>query len=222
MSHEADHQHQGSDGTRPGAGRGHDEHPTGPAEDTIAGEANSIDDGNSGLVERSRTSTRPGNEEPVSGNEIVAAEITEALADEIPRIVQRTVRTTHSVATSWQGPMPQPSDFESYERTLPGSADRILRMAEKALDSQIDTDKTLAHGDVDAVRRGQFLSTAVVVVTLGIALTLAILGAPWGVVSLFVAPTLFQFATSLIRSVREPSDKSPKSTSPAAPDDDES
>ncbi|MFQ7172706.1 MAG: DUF2335 domain-containing protein [Thomasclavelia ramosa] len=33
-------------------------------------------------------------------------------------------------SVSYSGPIPHPSDFEQYERVLPGAADRILTMAE--------------------------------------------------------------------------------------------
>ncbi|WP_225433075.1 MULTISPECIES: DUF2335 domain-containing protein [Bifidobacterium] len=45
------------------------------------------------------------------------------------------------IAFSRSGPLPLVSEFEGYERVLAGSADRIVTMAEKALDSQIEGEK---------------------------------------------------------------------------------
>ena len=45
---------------------------------------------------------------------------------------QREGSVTRVVAESFVGPMPPPHYLERYEATLPGAADRILRMAERA------------------------------------------------------------------------------------------
>ncbi|OBF70499.1 hypothetical protein A5750_23290 [Mycobacterium sp. 852002-51613_SCH5001154] len=87
---------------------------------------------------------------------------------------------------------------------LPGAADRILSMAEKALDAQVEVDTTLAHGDTRSVRRGQWQSTAVVVLSLAGALTAVLVKAPWEAVAVFGAPSIFEFASSLVRAIREP------------------
>lgn len=100
--------------------------------------------------------------------------------------------------------MPPPSDLQGYEFAVPGSAEWILRMAEKALDSQVEVDTTLARGDVASVRRGQWQSTGVASLSLICALVLALLGLPWQVVVAFVAPPVFEFGTSLVHAIREP------------------
>jgi uncharacterized membrane protein len=41
----------------------------------------------------------------------------------------------HLMQASYQGPLPPASQFEKYEKALPGASDRILRMAEKANDT---------------------------------------------------------------------------------------
>ena len=40
-------------------------------------------------------------------------------------------------ASSWRGPLPPPSALQSYEEVLEGSADRILKMAEKQTEHRI-------------------------------------------------------------------------------------
>jgi uncharacterized membrane protein len=44
-----------------------------------------------------------------------------------PRHVGQVIREERH---HFQGPLPQSGDFAAYERTLPGAADRILKMAE--------------------------------------------------------------------------------------------
>jgi uncharacterized membrane protein len=39
-----------------------------------------------------------------------------------------------SVTEIWQGPLPHPAALEQYEDILPGTADRIIRLAERGMD----------------------------------------------------------------------------------------
>lgn len=51
-------------------------------------------------------------------------------------VVQQVIAEMHS------GPLPRVQDFEAYNRVVPGAANRILKMAEKALDSEVFATKT--------------------------------------------------------------------------------
>ena len=93
--------------------------------------------------------------------------------------------TRRTVLRSWEGPLPPGGELQAYNDALPGSAERILRMAEKALDAQIEVDTILARGDVHSVRRGDWLSTGVASLSLVCALIVAAAGAPWAVVAVF-------------------------------------
>ena len=50
--------------------------------------------------------------------------------------------------TAMSGPLPPSHEFASYEKTLPGAADRILRMAEEA---QKAVDILASHGEQASV-----------------------------------------------------------------------
>lgn len=50
---------------------------------------------------------------------------------------------THMEVTS--GPLPSSKELAGYEQTLPGAADRILRMAEDSLHSEIDSQKRIVE-----------------------------------------------------------------------------
>ena len=69
------------------------------------------------------------------------------------------------VVTKFSGPLPPPEDFAQYERTLPDTANRIVTMAEKALDGVI--------ADAAQARRNERLllngSTVVSLALLGVA-----------------------------------------------------
>lgn len=45
--------------------------------------------------------------------------------------------------TAMSGPLPPSHEFASYEKTLPGAADRILRMAEEAQKADIKADQDM-------------------------------------------------------------------------------
>lgn len=128
----------------------------------------------------------------------------EIVEPEVQRAAERAVNTVVRQQLSYRGPIPPASELKAYDAVLPGAAERILHMAEKALDSQVDVDTTLARGDVESARRGQWQSTVVVLVCVGAALTAAILGYPWPVVAVFMAPGIFEFGSSLVRAIREP------------------
>lgn len=58
---------------------------------------------------------------------------------------------------TYSGPLPAPEDFETYERVLPGSTNRILNMAEKSLDSRVNNEKTIIESRLKQSGRGQIL-----------------------------------------------------------------
>nr|WP_176458132.1 DUF2335 domain-containing protein [Rhodococcus sp. WWJCD1] len=114
----------------------------------------------------------------------------------------------------WKGPLPPPAALAEYEKVLPGSANRVLSMAERsmdlqegrqqtvrvAIDGEVEVQKTIAYADRDSLKRGQWLAAGVsVLVSLltfaGLFLT------PWAAVG-FAVP-LAQIATSIVRTVSD-------------------
>lgn len=64
------------------------------------------------------------------------------------------------------GPLPPPAVLKQYDDLVPGSAERIFQMSEKALDHQIDFRRAGLTADVVNTKRGQVLVFAVVVIVL--------------------------------------------------------
>lgn len=67
------------------------------------------------------------------------------------------LRTAVVEAASFAGPLPPPSMIEAYERTLAGSADRILRMAEPEQNHRIELEQTVLAATRRDVRRSHWL-----------------------------------------------------------------
>lgn len=74
---------------------------------------------------------------------------------------QAQIQVAHSVSVS--GPLPHPEFFQSYERTLPGAADRILTMAEKQQHHRHSQQTSRLTLDAARERRGQWMGFLVAV-----------------------------------------------------------
>jgi uncharacterized membrane protein len=72
------------------------------------------------------------------------------------------------VATQWhQGPLPEPGSYEAYERIHPGSAERILRLAERSMDlteaeasHRRDVESKVVNHNIKHEDRSQKIATA--------------------------------------------------------------
>lgn len=69
---------------------------------------------------------------------------------------------------AFSGPIPPPEQFEQYERILPGSADRILKMAEKQQDHRMTIEKEAVTKSLNHNRRGQTFGFIAMLLMLGL------------------------------------------------------
>jgi uncharacterized membrane protein len=53
-----------------------------------------------------------------------------------------------AAAESWSGPLPPPSALQQYENAIPGSAERMLVMAERQEEHRINIEKTQVTGEL--------------------------------------------------------------------------
>jgi uncharacterized membrane protein len=111
----------------------------------------------------------------------------------------------------WQGQFPPPEAMERYEKILPGSFDRMIKMAEKLQDAQItQTTNAQNYTRIDA-RRGHWLGFSTTVLALLGAIGCGITGAAWGALGLYALAALMvgvpvmAVAKALVESVRSPS-----------------
>lgn len=79
-------------------------------------------------------------------------------------------------AASFSGPLPPPSMYGEYDRVLPGSADRILSMAEKEQSHRISTENEALAASVKDSKLGQYFGFALATLCLGGGVYLAING----------------------------------------------
>ncbi len=114
---------------------------------------------------------------------------------------------------SWQGPYPPPEAVERYEKSLPGTFDRMIKMAEQLQHAQIEEAKeirVLTHKDQ---KRGNYLGFATTLVAMGGALVCIRLNAPV-VAGVFLSVPVMAVAKALIESSR-PSPAAPSVEAPA-------
>lgn len=81
-------------------------------------------------------------------------------------------QTTMSVS----GPLPHSTEFASYNQTLPGAADRIVKMAEKEQDSRLFENRWLLGIKTASTLFGQGIAACLVYVSLNYSYHLAIQG----------------------------------------------
>lgn len=107
---------------------------------------------------------------PVELNEVLAS-LPEDQRNKIQSAIFSMVEERH-----FSGPLPAPEDFAKYEKMLPGSADRILRMAEKQSDHRIKSESMIIDHKVKVGERGQILGFILVVLCIATALILGLKG----------------------------------------------
>lgn len=54
----------------------------------------------------------------------------------------------HIIASSWRGPVPPASEFAEYERVLPGSAERLLKLSELGREHQREVELLIARAQI--------------------------------------------------------------------------
>ena len=116
---------------------------------------------------------------------------------------REVVARFEAVAESHEGPLPAPETLAGYEHVLPGSAERILLMAEQeALHRRLIVSKVVESG-TSRTRWGLWLGAFVALAVIGAGLTAVIAGHPWpgtviitadlaSVVGVFVGGTWFR------------------------------
>ena len=112
------------------------------------------------------------------------------------------LRTAVVEAASFTGPLPPPSMIEAYERTLAGSADRILKMAEREQDHRIECDQTVLAATRQDVRRSHWLSFSIGLASITGAVVVAVFGNQVVVASILGSSSVVAGVSALVRYFR--------------------
>ena len=114
----------------------------------------------------------------------------------------------------WQGQFPPPDAVERYEVALPGSFDRIIRMAERQLDASVEGASEARHYLREDSRRGHWLGWSVTVAALAGAVTCAFIGQPWVAGALVAVPVMGVAKALIDSSQNKPAAPAAVSTQP--------
>ena len=101
------------------------------------------------------------------------------------------------------GPIPHPSIIQQYEHTLPGSADRILKMAEDQSSHRQKLESSVIKSDISNERLGMYLSFIVIIIFIIAGVFLLINDKPVeGLLTLLSYPSL-QVIQNALRNFRK-------------------
>jgi uncharacterized membrane protein len=130
------------------------------------------------------------------------------------------------IESSFAGPLPPPQLLLGYEQACPGSAERIIEMAEKEGIHRRSLEQSQVDWQIEAMRRqfaearvGQFLAFGVTALFLGCGTYIAVSGQPWagalfGGIGLGGIVTTFILGRTRDSGQNPESDKAPKQTRP--------
>ena len=106
-----------------------------------------------------------------------------------------------STLLSWQGPYPPPEAVERYEKILPGTFDRMLSMAERLQEAQINQSRDAVNYTMEDTRRAHWLGWGLGIFALVVAIGCAWLGYPWLGAAALSVPVM-GLGTALVNSAR--------------------
>ncbi len=100
----------------------------------------------------------------------LAAELDKKIGPLIPstqrqQVVQRITQMMQS--EKFSGPIAHPRHLEAYDKIVPGSAERIIRMAEKAQDHNISMEQKIVGAEISDQRLGMVLGFSVLLILVG-------------------------------------------------------
>lgn len=91
----------------------------------------------------------------------------------------KVLATIEAKSTSFSGPLPPPSILQKYESILPGSAERIFRMAEGQATHRQSLESTVVKGDSKRANNGLVAGAIIAILFLAGAIFLIYNGHDW-------------------------------------------
>lgn len=192
MGYDSQDEERHGSSTSPGSGPDGDQSASAADESAHGGERSPADR----LQRLENDIQRAGRQYPESSlDEVIDAEFVSELKRQV-------------VASSymWSAPAPSPDTLEAYNQVDPTFADRAMQMAEQSIAASNREKEWLAKGDVDALKRGQYLSFGMFVASVGASLLVYFGGGSELLAGLFLAPPVMQFLGKFVRTVRKEED----------------
>lgn len=120
----------------------------------------------------------------LSNNNLTQEGQLQVIRKEIDEIKNVVYQEFHSIARverrlEYSGPLPHPEILDGYEKVLSGSADRILKMAEKQQDHRISIENKLVNAENQSRLLGLVAGFLIATVGLGGAVYLGYNGKTW-------------------------------------------
>ena len=97
----------------------------------------------------------------------------------------------------YSAPLPPSSEFDRYEQTLPGAANRIIAMAEKEIEHRHKNENQIVEHSIKNGCRGQILAFILAILSLGMVFFSILKGEPLGA----IAPGILAFSSLIAVSV---------------------
>ena len=119
----------------------------------------------------------------------------------------------------YSGPLPRPSDLQEYDKVVPGSAERILKMAEQQASHRQQLEKTVVLGDSRRAFCGLWVGAGVALCVLGGAIFLIYSGHDWAgsvIAGLDIAGLASVFVYGSVSRRRERTEKAVMMSKPSS------
>ena len=97
-----------------------------------------------------------------------------------PEKRENVIQRVLTLVESYRGPLPHPRHFGQFEEILPGSAERILRMAENEQSYRHGMGRNIVRAESSYASKGQLIGAFVIIALIGCALYSIILGSTTG------------------------------------------
>lgn len=116
--------------------------------------------------------------EQLSQDDIFALEIAKRVSSIVGRdkAPQVTAQVVALISERFSGPIAHPRHLREYEDISPGAADRIIRMAEEALNHQKRMEEMSLVGDIQDVKDGRFYGFCALIILIFAALASGLYG----------------------------------------------
>lgn len=102
-------------------------------------------------------------------------------------------------AVSFQGALPSPGLYAQYEETLPGSAERIMRLSELEQEQRHSWDNRALNHQNAEIKRGQWMGFTLGILTLSGGVFCAYIGEAW-IAAIMVSATLASIIQMLTKN----------------------